>query len=207
MNLSTYTAARARFFSSLESNGNLAIIGEDINENMTLKLKDIKSFLSYASVVLIREPLILDTINLMVLGSKIADENMDFNSFLVTTKLNDKLSFYFQATTFVNKDPLKFSDRGLLGAQNTYKPFDSQENKELDSMLTASLDEIRIFSQNNFKFKHYRGLASFDRVSLHTKGHTIYLTDKKLYMTIIASKFNFKSGINSYLAILYTGGT
>ena len=32
MNLSTYTHARARFFSSLESIGELAIVGPDINE-------------------------------------------------------------------------------------------------------------------------------------------------------------------------------
>ncbi len=32
MNLSTYVNARARFFSSLESNGELSIVGPDISQ-------------------------------------------------------------------------------------------------------------------------------------------------------------------------------
>lgn len=203
MNLSTYVGARSRFFSSLESNGELAIVGPDINENIVLKLKDIKSFLSYCSAVLVREPLLREEIELMTPSIKIANEDLSFSAFLNTTKLNDKLSFYFQATTFVNKVSLIFSDRGLLGERNTYKPFDSQDNRAIDSMTTNSLDDIRTFSNKYFKFKNYRGTAVFDRVTLHKKGYTIYLTDKFLYLTIIATKYNDRTGINTYTAILY----
>ena len=205
MNLSNYSLARGKFFSSMESLGGLALVGPDLNENMTLKLKDIKSFLSYCSAVLSREPLIKESVELMTPSSKIAHEDLDYEAFLKTTRLSDNISFYFQATTFVNKAPLSFSDRGLLGEKNEYKPFDSQDSKPIDSMVTATIEEIRAFGDDNFKFKHYRGTAAFDRATTHTKGHTIYLTDKQLYMTIIASRHNTKTGVTSYIAIMYIG--
>ena len=206
MNLSTYTAARSRFFSSMESNGELKMVGPDINENVNLKIKDIKGFLSYCSAVLVREPIVNDIIDLKAPGATVADEHLSFDSFLATTKLNSKLSFYFQATVFVNKASLHFSDRGLLGEKNVYKPFDSSDSKSLDSMTTSSLEEIRNFSNRYFKFANYRGTASFDRAALHLKGYTIYLDDKQMYMTIIACKYN-KSSINNYTAVLYVGGS
>ncbi len=205
MNLSTYVNARARFFSSLESNGELAIVGPDIEENVVLKLKDLKSFYSYCSAVLVREPLVREVVELMSPVNKLAQEDLNLEAFLSTTKLNNQLSFYFQATTFANKASLHFNDRGLLGEKNTYKPFDSLESKAIDSMTTNSLDEMRDFSNKYFKFKNYRGSAVFNRVSLHVKGYTIYLTDKDLYITIIAVKSNTKTGINSYTAVLYSG--
>ena len=68
-----------------------------------------------------------------------------------------------------------------------------------------TIEEIRAFGDDNFKFKHYRGTAAFDRATTHTKGYTIYLTDKQLYMTIIASRHNTKTGVTSYIAIMYIG--
>ncbi len=206
MNLSNYCLARGKFFSSMESIGELSIVGSDINEDIALNLKNIKSLLSYCSAVLSREPIIKGTIELMTPTSKIANENLDYEAFLKTTRLSDNKSFYFQATTFANKASLLFSDRGLLGEKNEYKPFDSQDNKAIDSMISATIEEIRLFSDNNFKFKHYRGTAAFDRATTHTKGYTIYLTDKEMYMTVIASRHNTKSGITSYIAIMYIGG-
>ena len=172
---------------------------------MVLKLKDIKSFYSYCSAVLIREPLVREEVELMAPINKVAQEYLTFITFLSTTKLNNQLSFYFQATTFFNKASLSFSDRGLLGEKNVYKPFDSLDSKTIDSMTTNSLDEMRAFSNKYFKFKNYRGTAVFDRVALHTKGYTIYLVDKALYLTIIAVKSNTRTGIHSYTAILYIG--
>ena len=205
MNLSNYCLARAKFFSPLESIGDFNMVGEDINENMTLRVKDLKGLLSYFSAVLTKEPILNDVANIMTPGTKIANEDLSYDTFLKTTKLNDNISFYFQATTFANKASLTFSDIGLLGESNTYKPFNSQDATVIDSMITASLDDIRQFSDNNFKFKKYRGTAAFDRVSIHPKGYTIYLTDKQLYMTIIASKYTTKTGVTSYIAIMYIG--
>lgn len=205
MNLSNYTTARARFFSAIESNGTFNLTGPDINENVTLKIKDLKGLLSYGSAVLTREPIVNDTVDLMTATIKVADEDLSYEAFLNTTKLNDNISFYFQATTFVNKVPLMFNDIGLKGDENEYKPFDSSSNKAVDSMLTATLDEVRLFSEKYFKFRNYRGTAAFERATTHIKGHTIYLTDKGLYMTIIAAKYDMKTGRNSYIAVMYIG--
>lgn len=205
MNLSNYTAARAKFFSPLESIGEFNLVGTDINENMTLKLKSLKSLLSYTSAVLTREPIITSNVSLLKPGTISADEYLTYDAFLNTTKLNNDLSFYFQATTFVNKAPLTFSDRGLLGDKNTYKPFDSAEVKSVDSMITGTIDDIRVFSEDNFKYKHFRGTAAFNRVTTHKKGYTMYLTDKALYVTIIASRHTIKTGITSYIAVMYIG--
>ncbi len=155
MNLSNYSLARGKFFSELESIGSFELIGPDIEENMTLKLKDLKGLLSYASAVLAIEPIVKNTVELMTPTSKVASENLSYEAFLNTTKLNDSISFYFQATTFVNKAPLTFSDRGLLGEKNEYKPFDSSDTKTIDSMLSATIEEIRAFSDDHFKFKNY----------------------------------------------------
>ncbi len=205
MTLSNYSHARAKFFSSLESVGEFNLVGPDLAEDVTLKLKDLKGLISYFSAIMSREPIVKQDVEVMTPFSKIADESLNYEAFLVTTKLNDNMSFYFQATTFVNKAPLLFNDKGLLGEKNEYKPFDSHDSKSLDTMLTATIDEIRTFSEDTFKFKHYRGTAAFDRAITHTKGYTIYLIDKGLYMTIIASRHNTKTGINSYIAIMYVG--
>ena len=205
MNLSNYSTARARFFSPLESIGTFEMIGPDLTENVTLKLKDLKGLISYFSAVLSREPIITDVVEVMTPDTKVAVENLSYEAFLKTTMLNDNISFYFQATTFVNKAPLYFNDIGLLGERNEYKPFDSHDSKTLDTMITATIDDIREFSEDSFKFKQYRGTAAFDRATTHPKGYTIYLLDKKLYVTIIASRHNTKTGITSYIAIMYVG--
>lgn len=205
MNLSNYSDKRNRFFSSLESVGTLSIIGDDLNIPMTLKVKDIKSFVNYCSSVLVREPLIRESIELMAFGTRIADERLSFDEFQNTTKLNAKLTFYFQATTFANKAPLNFRDKGLLGGNNVYKPFDSQDEGVVNTMLTASLEEIKVFSDTYFKLKHFKGVASFSRATSHLKGYTIYLIDKGIYATIISAKYDEKNGYINYLAVLYTG--
>ena len=74
MNLSNYCLARAKFFSPLESIGDFNMVGEDINENMTLRVKDLKGLLSYFSAVLTKEPILNDVANinnadLIVMGS------------------------------------------------------------------------------------------------------------------------------------------
>lgn len=205
MNLSNFTNKRSRFFSSLESVGELNITGPDLSENITLQLKDIKSFLGYCSSMLVREPIVVDTIDLKPLANSIANEIVDFNTFLSSTMLNSKLSFYFQATTFANKESLDFKDKGQLGEENTYKPFGSNVAKSIDSMMTASLDEIRAISDKYFRFKNFRGTAVFNRAYIHNKGYTVYLSDKGLYLTIIAAKYDTKTGISSYTAVLYIG--
>jgi len=204
MILSNFSIARARFFSPIESLEPVALQGAEIQENMTLKLRDIKSLLGYFSLVHTKEPIILDEIFLRDLTTCVPDESMSYNEFIETTKLDDNATFYFQATTFVNKVPLIFSDRGLLGSKNTYKPFDSSESKEVDSMLTASIEYIREFSDKKFKFKNYRGMVAFERTTVHKKNYTIYLEDKGFYLTIISSRHTDK-GQNTYIGILYTG--
>ena len=202
MILSNFSTKRAAFFSDIESIKPLALRGTDIEQNLTIIVKDIKSFLSYVSVVHTREPITVDITELQPLGSIVASETLEYGAFIETTKLNDRLTFYFQATTFVNKVPLNFNDIGLLGAKNTYRPFDSTDQSAVNSMITADISTIRAFSDEHFKFKRYRGLVAFERAIVHKRGYTIALPDKGLLITIIASRHSDKG--NSYIGIMYS---
>lgn len=200
MNLSNYTEARKNFLSSYESIGTLDFVGPDVEANMTLDIKSIKSLLGYFSVIHNREVITQDRINIVNPNIVSPDENTSFGAFMEKTLINTKQSFYFQATTFAHREPLIFSDNALLGDKNVYKPFDSLDSSGQNSMLTATLAEIRSFSNQNFKLKNYRGVATFQLVDILRKGYIIYLTDKHLYLMVIAAKYQ---DINNYTAILF----
>lgn len=202
MNISQYINARNDFFSDLESPEMLSLAGPDLTDNLTLVLKDIKGLAYYLSTVLAMEP-IFGAENIFI-NATIAheDESLSFWQFKRSTQLNNVKTFMFQATTFANKVPLKFIDKALLGGENTYKPFGSSELSPLNSMATANLHEIRTFSDTNYKLSSYKGIIAFDRATVHKKGYVIKITNRHFRIVIIASKYDFKKGLTSYIGLL-----
>lgn len=204
MNLSNYSIARQRFMSSIETLKPPVLTGPDVDFNMTISVKDLKALLSYFSVVHTREPIVSNSLMLKTIRTQGYNEVMDFRTFKEITTVDNKSTFYFQESTFVNKAPLKFYDKGLLGEINVYRPFNSSDVKDISSMLSMTIDEIRQFSDGFFKFKTYRGIVGFSRVDILEKGYTTYLSDRDLYIIVIASKF-VDNKPNTYMGVMFSG--
>ncbi len=207
MNLANYTNAMSKFKSTLESPAlSLNIISKDITSGASLKMNNVKALLSYYIHLYIKE-IIADTqINLIDLDDNSSyDEVIGFTEFIYSTHKEDKPSFYFETTDVVEKVPLRFRDLSLIGEVNIFKPFDTVDEKDFSTQMTSTLEDIKLFSQKYYKHKSFRGIIAFQRPTLHTKGYTIYLVDKKLFATIISVNYNLVTGYGTYLAILYTG--
>ena len=175
----------------------------EIPYGMTITLKDIRALFSYFSAIHAREPILHGSGNTMLSPAiNGAQVQMAFDAFLKTTEINNKPTFYFQASTFEDQDSLTFFDKGLRGVKNTYKPFDSGTRSAKDTMLTMSLEEIATFHGQFFKFKNYRGIAAFGSAEVHDKGYIYDIVDRQMFMVIIAAKYDLKSGISMYTTVL-----
>jgi hypothetical protein len=138
-----------------------------------------------------------------MLHNPIPDEIYGFKHFLEKTKLSNKLSFYFQSTEFVHRVPLKFKDIAFLGEDNTYKPFDSSDLAAANTMMTSDIDSIRQFSDEHFRLKTYRGVVAFHWAQLLPKGYTFFISDRDLFIVVIAVK-SLKTGGYAYIGIVHS---
>lgn len=207
MNLSNYATALSKFNSTLESPvTTINILSKPIESSATVSFNTVKDLLNYYLQLYIKEALVDTQITLLDLDDRTGfDEATSFKGFIDSTYRLDKPSFKFQTTDVSERVPLSFRDYALLGDENIYKAFDTVEEATFRTQMSASLDEIKQHSQKYYKHKSFRGIIAFERPLLHTKGYTIYLIDKKLYATIIASSYSLSTGYGTYIAILYTG--
>ncbi len=203
MDLNLLSSARNKFFSDFESYKiPEAIECPDIPYGVELPLKTYKNLVSYISGIFSYEPVYMDRIKFIPMNSPIVYEVIDYKGFMEKTKLNNKLSFYFQSTDFAHKVPLKFSDKMLLGGSNTYKPFDSSGIRAVSSYITANIDEIKELSDRYFKQRNLRGVVAFHWISLLPKGYTFYISDRDFYITVISFR-NLKDVGYDYIGLLY----